>query len=592
MDLSNGIQILASIPQVTVLIWGLALGHGLYAVVTSTAVQWLGVALLSWLALRRVAPAAGWPTIRIRGLQPGWLRFSAVLQVSTILGLTQLQVDKLLIALWIGLVSVSEFELGFRVANGIQSLPLLALGPLLPVFAELHAGGRTEESRNLLRKGTVNLNGWAFGIAACSIPVAPFLVRAWVGPNHREAEILAAWLLAAYLLNLCTGVASAAVRGAGRPGLEIAPLAAGLALHLVASRLLLGHMGPVGAGPATLVAVALSTRHRIPPRLWACYSRGQSVAARLAREPDGHGRRGLSHGRCRGRALHAFLEDAGSLVLDALLENRRFLMSASPPNRQPSAFSITGTALLLGAVSLAFYWVTSGTVFPATGDGYSELQLALHPPQSRPNHLLLTPFFLSVHGLLSTVGIAISLTRAMVITNLVSGALGVAVWALMARVVGLRRVTVLLGGLVMIVSWVWWLHSREVESAMTSQLFFMLSAGFALIACAREESGTILGVLASGISFGIATLLSLNLVVFVPFLVMLLPRSTGLGNWLRCVIWWSLAAALTALPWFLSAYSQSGLTVFRCSVHCGPWLAWPAASCRWRPALRWHSRCG
>jgi O-antigen/teichoic acid export membrane protein len=257
MDLSNGIQILASIPQVTVLIWGLALGHGLYAVVTSTAVQWLGVALLSWLALRRVAPAAGWPTIRIRGLQPGWLRFSAVLQVSTILGLTQLQVDKLLIALWIGLVSVSEFELGFRVANGIQSLPLLALGPLLPVFAELHAGGRTEESRNLLRKGTVNLNGWAFGIAACSIPVAPFLVRAWVGPNHREAEILAAWLLAAYLLNLCTGVASAAVRGAGRPGLEIAPLAAGLALHLVASRLLLGHMGPVGAGPATLVAVAL-----------------------------------------------------------------------------------------------------------------------------------------------------------------------------------------------------------------------------------------------------------------------------------------------------------------------------------------------
>jgi O-antigen/teichoic acid export membrane protein len=257
MDLSNGIQVAASIPQLVVLIGGLARGYGLYAVVASTAVQWLAVAILSYLVIHRVAPEVGWPALRLRGRQKGWLRFSAVLQVSTILVLTQLQVDKLLIALWIGLASVTEFELGFRVANGIQSLPVLALVPLLPAFAELHAGGKYEEARSLLRKGTLNLSGWAFGIAASIIPVAPFLVRAWVGPDHGEAEILAVWLLAAYLLNLCTGVGSAAVRGAGRPGIEIAPMLVALVLHLVASRILLDRMGPIGAGPATFAALAL-----------------------------------------------------------------------------------------------------------------------------------------------------------------------------------------------------------------------------------------------------------------------------------------------------------------------------------------------
>jgi O-antigen/teichoic acid export membrane protein len=257
MDLSNSIQIIVSIPHVSLLIWGLSEGFGLYAVVFSTAVQWAGVALLSFLAIRKAAPAVGWPALRFGGMQAGWFRFSAVLQVTTVLALTQLQVDKLLIALWVGLASVTEFELGFRVANGIQSLPVLALAPLMPAFAELYSGEKLAEAKGLLRTGTLNLSSWAFGIGAASIPVAPFLVRAWIGSDHAEAEILATWLLAAYLLNLCTGVGTAATRGAGRPGIEIVPMSIALVFHLVASRILLDRMGVVGAGIATFASLVL-----------------------------------------------------------------------------------------------------------------------------------------------------------------------------------------------------------------------------------------------------------------------------------------------------------------------------------------------
>jgi hypothetical protein len=229
-------------------------------------------------------------------------------------------------------------------------------------------------------------------------------------------------------------------------------------------------------------------------------------------------------------------------------------------SRQHSGSVLAGEALLLGFTTLVLYWLTSTTVFPATGDGYSELQHAVAATEVRTNHLLLTPLFHAVHGLLSGLGFAVSMTRVIVITNAVSGALGVAVWALMGRMAGLRRGVVLLGGLILIVSSVWWWYSRETESAMVSQLFFMLSTGFALMAQVREKLARTLCITASSISFGIAGLLSLNLVVFVPFLLLLLPRSLGIRSWLRDAVLWGSVAALIAVPWFVAAYLQSGLS--------------------------------
>jgi O-antigen/teichoic acid export membrane protein len=257
MDLSNGILIAASIPQLLVLLVGLHLGYGLYAVVASTAAQWLTTAALAWFALRRQAAALRWPSFAISGKSGGWLRFSSVMQANNLLGITQQQIDKPILTTLQGLRTVTQFELGFRVANGIQSLPVLALAPLMPAFAELHAAGQTERFQRLSVRGSHWISGGAFGLAACFIPVASLLVRAWVGPGFSVAESLAPWLLAGFALNMATGVATSAARGAGRPDLEFLPGLAGVVVHGLASWVLVSRVGPGGVGPAFCLSMAV-----------------------------------------------------------------------------------------------------------------------------------------------------------------------------------------------------------------------------------------------------------------------------------------------------------------------------------------------
>lgn len=233
-----------------------------------------------------------------------------------------------------------------------------------------------------------------------------------------------------------------------------------------------------------------------------------------------------------------------------------------------SASETRGAAsvVLLGFVALILYWISSSTVYPATGDGLSEWQLALHPAISRPNHLLLTSVFLAAHEILTLLGLDVSLLRTMVLTNVVSGALAVVIWGELALLLGLRRQKLVLGGFVLVVSSVWWLHSREPESAMLSQLLFMMAVMFVFFARRRPQSGATLNLLAGGIACGIAVLLSLNLIVFVPVFLILVPSAGGFVRWARNATVWGVAAALTAAPWFLQAYSQaaagSGETFF------------------------------
>ena len=256
MGLANGILIASSLPQMILLVLGLRAGYGLYAAVVSTAAQWATVGLGSWWALRRVAPQLSWPSFRGSDAPGGWFRFSAVMQINNAIALSQQQVDKLLLASWVGLRSVANFELGFRVANGIQSLPILALGPLLPVFSDLHAQQDQRRFALLWRHGSRLLCSASVLLGVCVVPVAGWLIRAWVGPGYPVAERLAAWLLVGFAINLGTGVASAASRGAGRPGMEVVPGLVGLVLHVVASVILLPLRGESGVGPAFVLGMS------------------------------------------------------------------------------------------------------------------------------------------------------------------------------------------------------------------------------------------------------------------------------------------------------------------------------------------------
>ena len=253
MGLSNGILVAASIPQLLLLLFGLSRGFGLYAVAVSTLAQWVVTGLLTWIALRRVAPAARWPIFRAPKGDSEWIGFGAAMQANTLILLGQQQVDKLFLVAMAGVRTVTQFELGFRVANGLQSVMTLAQAPLLPAFAEAHSRDGMQGLHSLWRRTTEPLVGASVGLATCAPFALPLLVRGWVGPGYVQAEVLSQWMIVAFAINLCTGTSTSAARGAGHADLEIVPGVGALAVHVVASLFLIRAMGPVGAGPAMLL---------------------------------------------------------------------------------------------------------------------------------------------------------------------------------------------------------------------------------------------------------------------------------------------------------------------------------------------------
>jgi O-antigen/teichoic acid export membrane protein len=259
MDLSNSLLIFTSIPHIGILLVGLHLGYGLYAVVVSTLVQWSVLGIGTWLMLRRVAPKLGWPPLRLTGKGTGeWFRFSAFMQANNVIVLTQQQIDKPILALVLGVATVTVFELGFRVAAGVQSLAMLVLVPLLPAFAEIHGREDRAGFRSLWERASRVVTIGSLALGAAAIPAAPYLMRAWVGPGYPESELLAQWLLLGFLLNLTTGVSSAATRGAGHPEFEVVPGVVGIAVHVIGSVLLLRIFGPAGVGPAFCLGMLVS----------------------------------------------------------------------------------------------------------------------------------------------------------------------------------------------------------------------------------------------------------------------------------------------------------------------------------------------
>jgi len=259
MDLANGVLVLSSIPQALILWVGLRAGHGLYAVVWSTAAQWAIVGALSPVLVHHVCPQLRFPVIRLRPRGQGWIRFGLVMQANNLIVLMQQQLDKLLLTTWVGLAAVTEFELAFRVANGIQSLPVLALGALMPAFAQRFGEGDRVGAFHLYRRANELVAVSAFGAAAALAPAVPLLIRAWVGPAHPVAEWLGPWLLAGFCLNLLTGAATSASRGAGYPALETTPGLWGIVVHLLMSGILILRLGPRGVGPALALSMAVST---------------------------------------------------------------------------------------------------------------------------------------------------------------------------------------------------------------------------------------------------------------------------------------------------------------------------------------------
>lgn len=286
LDLSNLWFAAGLAANVTLLVVGLSFGLGLRAVAFGSLIGALVTATFSAISVQACLVAV---PIHGQTKRTGWrelLGFSGTVQMTNAFNVAQLQIGKVLLGMLDRLSSVAQYELGFRVANAVWSIPTLVQAAMFPAAAHAHALDSTERIRQIYDWGcrwVFALGGWVFGALWVT---APALLRLWLGSTIDSPVLVARGLTVAFALATLAGPATMIARGAGWPRIETAFFGLAAVLNLALSAWWVPPRGASGAVLATVLSFGIAMLIVIPVlhrRVGVSTLRwlGRSVAPRL-----------------------------------------------------------------------------------------------------------------------------------------------------------------------------------------------------------------------------------------------------------------------------------------------------------------------
>lgn len=208
--------------------------------------------------------------------------YASRMQLSAVTGFVNGELDALVIAAVLPVRYVGLYMIGMQAAAAARSLPLYAFAPLLTLLTRTFRiegrDGAAARFEGLERRWLPGVLG--YGVVA--VAAIGFSVPIWLGTDYVLSGVVAATLLAGYMVHVgLTGLRTCYVRAIGRPGLETRyslVWTVGNAVLSIPSALAAGVVGVVTATAATgIVAsvyfVALCRREEqlpviLPGRRW------------------------------------------------------------------------------------------------------------------------------------------------------------------------------------------------------------------------------------------------------------------------------------------------------------------------------------
>ena len=255
-DLANRVLLAITFQQAAGFALVLDRRWGLQGLVVNVGIGWALGGVVGLASLKTALPMYRWGTPRAAfGRLGEALRFGGPMQITNLLAVINLHVDKLLLSRFVALALVAPYELGSRVASGISTLPQLILLAVLPEAAAMHAAGDRERLRELYDRGN------RYVLTAVAVVFAPLLgagdrlFTVWLGAAHADAALALRVLTVGLFFSLATGLGTTVARGIGRTDLETWFAVVTVSLHVALSLWLL----PVIGLPGALIAVLVGT---------------------------------------------------------------------------------------------------------------------------------------------------------------------------------------------------------------------------------------------------------------------------------------------------------------------------------------------
>ncbi len=260
MEVINVTVIITSVLNITGTIVSLELGYGLRGLIINQFVVAMVTAALLGIYSFRLLPALK--------LSPGFLRIASLqrllgygikVQVTNVGALVSLQTNKILAGYFLGLGSVTVYELGFKVAYTVLSLPMLLISAIMPAASELEARQDREPLRQLYLRGSKYLVLVAAPLAFFTISRASSIMLAWMGPGYENSVLVIQLLTGGFFISLLTGVGTTVARGIGKPGYETRYALTTIVINVVLGIVLIVKIGLLGVLIATLLALAIGS---------------------------------------------------------------------------------------------------------------------------------------------------------------------------------------------------------------------------------------------------------------------------------------------------------------------------------------------
>ena len=259
IDVATRIGVALILPRLIVVVAVLESGRGLVGlVIADLALFLVGTAAMAWSSRRLFPELSLRPRHATVECLRKLLRYGVRLQVSRGSEMVNFHFDKLVLARYVGLSAVTDYELGSRVLSTARSLPLMLLNAMVPAVSELDAHG---ESRAIARLSARTLryllvSGVAiFGVIAT---MAPRLMVAWLGPGHEASARVVRVLALGYLLNVASGAFTAVCQGIDRTDYQMRVAILALVANIVLSLALVRSFGLDGVVVATTLALVLA----------------------------------------------------------------------------------------------------------------------------------------------------------------------------------------------------------------------------------------------------------------------------------------------------------------------------------------------
>jgi O-antigen/teichoic acid export membrane protein len=200
-------------------VWLLDAGKGLDGVLIASYLRVGVLALvLATAARRHVRPLFSLAVQR--PVLTGVLSFGGWMQVNNLCSIVLLETDRIVIGGFVGVVSVTRYEVANRLAMTVRLFPLQFVGALMPAATQMHAAGEEARLNDVYIRGTRLLALLSLGLGGFLVGAATPLFEVWLGRMVPDSAPILALLVVTFCLNNLTGVGTMVLRAVGKPRKE------------------------------------------------------------------------------------------------------------------------------------------------------------------------------------------------------------------------------------------------------------------------------------------------------------------------------------------------------------------------------------